>query len=89
MEATIEIAGISISKKDWEATPSSVSRLVIVLSERLSLLEERVNQNSQNSSRPPSSDGPAKPDKPAGKKQAPAKKNRGFGRQSTPFELWI
>ena len=37
--------------------PPSVQALVLVLSERLSQLEEKLNQNSQNSSKPPSSDG--------------------------------
>lgn len=53
----IEIAGIKIPKADWDATPLSVQMLVRVLSERLEQLEEKLGQNSQNSSRPPSSDG--------------------------------
>ncbi len=57
MREEIEIAGIKIPKADWDATPLSVQMLVRVLSERLAQLEEKLGQNSQNSSRPPSSDG--------------------------------
>jgi len=56
MPEEIEIAGIKIPQADWDATPLSVQVLVRVLSERLAQLEERLGQNSQNSSRPPSSD---------------------------------
>lgn len=56
MSETIEIAGVEIPRADWDATPASVKALVVVLSERLSHIEEQLNQNSQNSSRPPSSD---------------------------------
>jgi hypothetical protein len=57
MREEIEIAGIKIPKADWDATPQSVQMLVRVLSERLAQLEEKLGQNSHNSSRPPSSDG--------------------------------
>lgn len=63
-EPSIDISGISISASDWEATPASVKALVATLIETISRLEDRVshleeqlNQNSQNSSRPPSKDG--------------------------------
>lgn len=56
MSETITIAGIEISKADWDATPASVQAVVMVLSERLSHMEEQLKQNSRNSSRPPSSD---------------------------------
>jgi transposase len=52
----IEIAGVEIPTLDWEATPASVKVLVNVLNERLSHIEEQLNQNSRNSSRPPSTD---------------------------------
>jgi hypothetical protein len=56
MSDEIEIAGIRVSKADWDATPASIQMLVRVLSERLLTLEEQVKQSSQNSSKPPSSD---------------------------------
>jgi transposase len=68
MSEEIEIAGIKVPQVDWAATPASIQALVVVLSERLQQqddrirhLEERLNQNSKNSSKPPSSDGFGKP----------------------------
>ena len=66
-EIEIEIAGIKVPKADWDATPASIQALVIVLSERLSQLEEKLDQNSRNSSKPPSTDGFGKPAKGKGK----------------------
>ena len=57
MSDEIEIAGIRVPRADWEATPASIQMLVRVLSERLLALEEKINQSSQNSSKPPSTDG--------------------------------
>ncbi len=72
MSDEIEIAGIRVPRADWEATPASIQMLVRVLSERLMALEEKVNQNSQNSSKPPSTDGFGKGVKAKGKgKKAP------------------
>src|SRR4051794_2884701 len=48
-----------ILPEDWAATPASVRVLVRTLLERLGRLEERVNQTSRNSSKPPSSDPPS------------------------------
>ena len=53
----IKIAGEKISEQDWSATPESVKRVLLNLAERLAAVEERLNQNSTNSSRPPSSNG--------------------------------
>ena len=60
----IEIGGEKIPQQDWEATPASVKQALVnlaeqvkQLSERLATVEEKLNQNSSNSSRPPSSDG--------------------------------
>jgi hypothetical protein len=61
MGEEIEIAGIRVPKADWDATPASIKAVVVVLSERLSAIEEQLKQNSQNSSHPPSSDGFNKP----------------------------
>lgn len=51
-----DIAGFQIPQTDWNATPESVKGVLTVLSERLAHIEEQLNQNSQNSSFPPSSD---------------------------------
>jgi phosphoribosylcarboxyaminoimidazole (NCAIR) mutase len=60
-----------IPAAEWAATPASVQQLVLTLlqmneelRERIGKLEERLNQNSQNSSQPPSADGPSKPMRP-------------------------
>ena len=60
-----------IPVEEWKATPASVRQLVLALmqvneqlGERIGKLEERLNQNSQNSSKPPSSDGPERPVRP-------------------------
>jgi hypothetical protein len=60
----IEIGGEKIPEQEWEAASASVKRALVnlaeqvkQLSERLAAAEEKLNQNSSNSSRPPSSDG--------------------------------
>ena len=57
-----------ISTDDWNATPLAVRELVLhllqhlgVLEQQLAQLQERLNQNSRNSSKPPSSDPPTTP----------------------------
>lgn len=83
MEESIEIAGIRVSKADWEATPPSIQRLVLALSERLTQIEETLNKNSQNSSKPPSSDGFGKPVEPKRKN----KKRASGPRASAPRQV--
>lgn len=63
---------LGIPAEDWAATPASVRRVVLALlqmneqlRERIGKLEERLNQNSQNSSKPPSADGPGKAVRPS------------------------
>ncbi len=76
----MDIAGIKIAVEDWNTTPESVKAVVTVLSERLAYIEEQLNQNSQNSSRPPSSDGFSKPEKSQSqKKKKSQKKSHGSG----------
>lgn len=70
MSAKTTIAGIEIPQSDWDATPESVKAVVTVLSERLTHIEEQLQQNSRNSSRPPSSDGFGKGDQPPTKKKS-------------------
>jgi hypothetical protein len=84
-----------ITTKEWQATPESVRQLVMQLLTRLeqmqqevARLSERVNQNSQNSSKPPSSDPPAVKRKPPPKKgqrkQGGQPGHRGKGRKLKP-----
>ena len=70
-------AGISVA--DWQATPESVRQLVVgllatvdQLQQAVAQLREQVNKNSQNSSKPPSSDPPSvkrKPPVPQGQRK--------------------
>jgi transposase len=67
----IETAPAGISAEDWSATPITVRHLVLTLvgtveqlQHRVAELEERLNQNSGNSSKPPSSDPPNAPPRP-------------------------
>lgn len=83
MSDEIEIAGIRVPRADWEATPASIQMLVRVLSERLMALEEKVNQSSQNSSKPPSTDGFGKGIKAKGNGKKPPREGRG---KSAPRE---
>jgi transposase len=53
-----------IPPADWEATPPSVRLLLVALLSRVRELEARLNQHSQNSSKPPSSDPPSAPPRP-------------------------
>ena len=64
MENIPSVNGIELGAADWSGTPLSVQQLVLslwsenqALKKRLSLVEEQIKQNSQNSSRPPSGDG--------------------------------
>ena len=58
------------SAEEWAQTPRAVQEFVVstvarlqVVEAELATLRERVNRNSSNSSRPPSSDGPGVPPK--------------------------
>src|SRR6266542_1323648 len=60
---TAAVEGLGISREDWEATPESVRRFVVVLLERIEKLEkevadlkEKLGTTSRNSSLPPSAD---------------------------------
>lgn len=52
--------GLGISTEEWHQTPLSVRLVVLTLLKRLEALEARLHQDSSNSSRPPSTDAPAK-----------------------------
>jgi transposase len=64
MSEEIDLGGIKVSAKDWEATPESIKLVLMLLLEerkqmklKIESLEERLNKNSRNSSIPPSKDG--------------------------------
>ena len=52
--------GLGIPAEDWHQTPASVRQHFLSLLKRVETLEARCNQNSSNSSRPPSTDSPSK-----------------------------
>jgi transposase len=51
--------GLGIPAEDWHQTPTSVQQQFLSLLKRVEALEARVNRDSSNSSRPPSTDSPA------------------------------
>src|SRR3954467_10327186 len=77
MDTSTPPAGIT--PEDWAATPVAVQQFLLAtltlvalqqqqiaqLSARVAELEARLNQHSQNSSKPPSSDPPSAPPRPA------------------------
>ena len=86
-------AGITVA--DWQATPKSVQQLVVgllatvdQLQQAVAQLREQVNKNSQNSSKPPSSDPPSvkrKPPKVKGQRQQGGQPgHQGKGRHLKP-----
>lgn len=94
---------LPISPEDWARTPAAVQAVVLMLWEevrllrakvatleaRVATLEERLGQNSQNSSRPPSSDPPNAPKrehKPSGRKPGGQPGHEGTGRSLLPME---
>jgi transposase len=77
-----------ISAEDWAATPVAVRVLARELRQRLARLEARLNQTSQNSSKPPSSEPPqARPRRakePSGRKTGGQPGPTGHSRQLKP-----
>jgi len=70
--------------EDWANTPPAVRAWVRVLEQRLARLEERLNQTSRNSSKPPSSDPPtlSRPARsPSGRKTGGQPGHQGHGRE--------
>jgi transposase len=73
-----------IPSEDWAATPDSVRQLLMALFERVARVEERLNQTSRNSSKPPSSDPPStvRPGRqPSGRKAGGQPGHVGQGRE--------
>lgn len=56
---------VELSEDAWQATPPEVRQFLALLVTKLAVLEARLNQHSQNSSKPPSSDPPSAPPRPA------------------------
>ena len=52
--------GLGLAAEDWQQTPTSVQQQFLCLLKRIEALEARVNRDSSNASRPPSTDSPAK-----------------------------
>lgn len=86
-------AGITVA--DWQATPKSVQQMVVgllatveQLQQAVAQLREQVNKNSQNSSKPPSSDPPSvkrKPPRAKGQRQRGGQPgHQGKGRRLKP-----
>lgn len=73
--------GLDIAAEDWQPTPHSVRLGVLALFKRLAGLEARVNQNSSNSSRPPSTDAPAQKRQ---RRMNPAARRRPGGKPGHP-----
>lgn len=77
-----------ISSEDWAATPPAVRGLVQELLKRLVEVEARLNQTSQNSAKPPSSDPPSAASRPAkapsGRKSGGQLGHEGHGRRLKP-----
>lgn len=65
------------SRDEWQLLPDPVRAYILALHKRVDELEARLNQNSQNSSRPPSSDSPYR--KPRTSKKKAARKKRRAG----------
>jgi len=89
--------GLSIPEEDWKQTPFSVQVIIIALMKHITGLEkemdelkEQINKNSQNSSKPPSSDGLRKSSKPkaesTGRKIGGQKGHHGHGRKNKSVE---
>ena len=87
MSEEIEIAGVKVPKADWDVTPASIQALILVLSERLSHLEEKLNKNSRNSSKPPSTDGFGKAAKGKGKAKKQPRKGRRTDSSQSPRQV--
>src|SRR4051812_36022234 len=70
----MELTELPLPPAIWAATPCAAQALILAQRERIRELEARLGQNSDNSSRPPSSDPPQTPARP---KAPPSGRMRG------------
>jgi len=91
LTATVTAQAATIAKLTQEK--AELLGVIDQLNEKIRTLEERLNKNSKNSSKPPSSDGLNKPEpkslrKPSGKKAGaqPGHKGKGLNLMKTPDE---
>ena len=93
---------LPITEEAWDHTPPAVQTVVITLGQQVQTLQaqlaslhaevaqlrEQLGRNSQNSSQPPSSDGPSAPPRPkrppSGRKPGGKKGHLGHGRKLFP-----
>jgi len=61
--------GLHIPDEDWDNTPASIRVLILSLINRIEELEAKLNRDSSNSNKPPSSDAPFKKPKTDKKKK--------------------
>ena len=95
---------LPISEEDWNHTPRAVQAVVMALWQQVQTLQaqvaalqtevaqlrEQLGRNSQNSSKPPSSDAPSTPPRPkrapSGRKGGGQPGHTGHGRKLVPVE---
>jgi tetratricopeptide (TPR) repeat protein len=84
-----EVPPAGITVEDWANTPPAVRAWAHTIEQRLARLEERVNQTSRNSSKPPSADPPTlvRPTpSPSGRQTGGQPGHPGHGRKLKPVE---
>ena len=88
---------LPITEEDWNRTPPAVQAVVMALWQQVAALQaevaqlrEQLGRNSQNSSKPPSSDAPSAPPRPkrapSGRKPGGQPGHTGHGRKLVPVE---
>ncbi len=88
---------LALSEEDWNRTPPAVQAVVLALWQQVQALQaevaqlrEQAGRNSQNSSQPPSSDGPRAPARPkrgsSGRKPGGQRGHVGHGRKLLPVD---
>jgi hypothetical protein len=102
MSKMFQVGNYEVSAEDWESTPASIQALVwklvkeneelkekvLGLEVRLGQIEERLNQNSRNSSRPPSKDEPGEKKEEKSKQQEGRKRGGQTGHKGNRRYLY-